>query len=293
MTVEHFEEAAIAVRCVLREDRSFIPALMTLRALLRAHPEYAQPTDMQVDDLLFLIKREVSVKKNGHHELRAREFFRTFPCKTPEQQHIVSFWFGITDNSFEQRRYLELAAAGGNGLARLGLAVMCVASGNFTQAGTLFTQAADSGLADGYTGLARMHVTGQGVPADKDKARQLYTRACVCGSTTAMLSLGGSLRFSDPVEYRRLVKMAAEAGSSYALVWQVQDLLDNGTFTSISEDKISDAVPLLERAVDMGNSQACTLLSLLHSQKIIPKADLLLAHKYKLLGTLYEQLEEL
>jgi TPR repeat protein len=91
--------------------------------------------------------------------------------------------------------------------------------GKFSDAFTLFTDAAASENADAMLQLGVMFEKGQGTSQDYDEAKIWYSKAAKAGNSSSMVKLGELLAFggeTDPGEATRLFESAAEVGNPEA-----------------------------------------------------------------------------
>lgn len=252
MTNRDYETANTILRDCLNKDPSFAPALMSFRTLLRSAPVLTRTTDPAFEDLLNRISTAVRAS-HSHNGLRSKHFFEQLVphASTPEQHHLISYWYTLNGNKEEQHNHLVQASDGGNSNAQLALACEFLAKRNFSKAMKLFKLSADAGIVDGLTGMGQIYAK-RNLP----KALALYQQACDAGSTTAMVCLAGLLWFSNAPQAYKMLRKATELNDSAAMVFIAKDEIDKGN--------IQNAIPLLQRALEYGNAQASHILANLY-----------------------------
>ena len=128
------------------------------------------------------------------------------------------------------------------------------------KAADAYQHAADLGDAGSMIKLARVVGSGDGVPADFDRARQLLEKAVAAGGDTivdAWLSLGDLYRNADathrdPGKAADAYRHAADLGNSGAMV-KLARLIASGDGVPVNFD---DARQTLERAIAVGDENA-------------------------------------
>lgn len=135
--------------------------------------------------------------------------------------------------------------------------------------------------------LAFIFYSGEGVPKDVVRAKELYERAVEANNASAMRNLGDLLRHEqqrsteDIIRAKELYERAIDAGNIRAMV-KLGDLLRYGD-SGVPKDVVR-AIELYERAVDAGNLKAmyrlgihlmleqCCLRDVLRAQQLLKRA---------------------
>jgi TPR repeat protein len=97
---------------------------------------------------------------------------------------------GVLRDFEEAQKWYRRAAEGGHAEAQNSLGSMLQEDGRFEQAIGWYEKAAAQGHASATNSLGLLHDLGRGVPQDRRKGFELYTRAAELGWAEAMLNIG-------------------------------------------------------------------------------------------------------
>lgn len=161
---------------------------------------------------------------------------------------------GIEQDAEVARRWFQIAAQGGNGMAHNMLG-RCLEHGwggapDLAQAAIHYAQAADTGLDWGMYNLGNLLATGRGVPANQAQALACYEQAAQLGHAKSMNLYGryleqGIATPASPARAVRWYRRSAEAGDFRGMFSLAMVLVERG--------QVGEAGPWLERARVEGN----------------------------------------
>lgn len=97
---------------------------------------------------------------------------------------------GVLRDFEEARKWYQRAAEGGLAEAQNSLGSILQEDGKFAEAISWYEKAAAQGHARATNSLGLLHDLGRGVPQDRRKGFELYTRAAELGWAEAMLNIG-------------------------------------------------------------------------------------------------------
>lgn len=190
---------------------------------------------------------------------------------------------GVPFDFARARELIEAAIAAGNtvgGQVALGDLYREAAPPDYdpARAAASYQLAADGGDAGAMLTLARMLIAGEGVTADRGRARELIEASIAAGNVQAgAAALGNLLRQSDPPDSTGAVaayQQAIDAGSTWAMLSMAEMVLA-GEGVAADPDK---AKGLIERAIAGGNvSAGAFALGNLYRLAATPDTELALA----------------
>ncbi|MDH0731197.1 sel1 repeat family protein [Pseudomonas sichuanensis] len=161
---------------------------------------------------------------------------------------------GIEQDAEVARRWFQIAAQGGNGMAHNMLG-RCLEHGwggavDLAQAAIHYARAADTGLDWGMYNLGNLLATGRGLPENQAQALACYEKAAQLGHAKSMNLYGryleqGIATAASPARAVRWYRRSAEAGDFRGMFSLAMVLVERG--------QVGEAGPWLERARVEGN----------------------------------------
>ncbi len=161
---------------------------------------------------------------------------------------------GIEQDAEVARRWFQIAAQGGNGMAHNMLG-RCLEHGwggavNLAQAAIHYAQAADTGLDWGMYNLGNLLSTGRGVPQNQAQALACYEKAAQLGHAKSMNLYGryleqGIATAASPARAVRWYRRSAEAGDCRGMFSLAMVLVERG--------EVAEALTWLGHARTSGN----------------------------------------
>ncbi len=161
---------------------------------------------------------------------------------------------GIEQDAEVARRWFQIAAQGGNGMAHNMLG-RCLEHGwggavDLAQAAIHYARAADTGLDWGMYNLGNLLATGRGLPADQVQALACYEKAAHLGHAKSMNLYGryleqGIATACSPARALRWYRRSAESGDFRGMFSLAMVLAERG--------ELETAGPWLDKARLSGN----------------------------------------
>ncbi|BBB25629.1 SPOR domain-containing protein [Amphritea japonica] len=151
-----------------------------------------------------------------------------------------------------------------------------------------YMRAAQQGLADAQLKVGSMLLDGRGVEANRASAQHWIRKAATAGNANAQVALGVLLTETDPAESLSWYERSADQGNGVAL----QNLALVYYVGQGVEADHTRAVELAQQAVDVGNEEAASLLSLMRLETEQQKVVELQAEKQKLSQQIIESIPE-
>ncbi|AZL70436.1 MULTISPECIES: tetratricopeptide repeat protein [Pseudomonas] len=161
---------------------------------------------------------------------------------------------GIEQDAEVARRWFQIAAQGGNGMAHNMLG-RCLEHGwggavDLAQAAIHYARAADAGLDWGMYNLGNLLATGRGVPTNQTQALACYEKAAQLGHAKSMNLYGryleqGIATAASPARAVRWYRRSAEAGDFRGMFSLAMVLAERG--------QMAEAEPWFEQARAEGN----------------------------------------
>ncbi|WP_290702436.1 SPOR domain-containing protein [Amphritea sp.] len=189
---------------------------------------------------------------------------------------------GVSQSNSKARNWYQQAALAQHSKAQKLLANMfesgAAGEKNPSRAYQWYMRAAQQGLADAQLKVGSMLLDGRGVEANRASAQHWIRKAATAGNANAQAALGVMLTEIDPAESLSWYERSAEQGNgvalqNLALVYYV------GQGVEVDHPR---AVELAQRAVDTGNKEAVSLLSLMRLETEQQKVIELQAEQQKL-----------
>lgn len=189
---------------------------------------------------------------------------------------------GVSQNNSKARHWYQQAALAQHPRAQKLLANMfetgAAGEQNPARAYQWYMRAAQQGLADAQLKVGSMLLDGRGVEANRASAQHWIRKAATAGNANAQVALGVMLTETDPPESLSWYERSAEQGNGVAL----QNLaLVYYVGQGVEADHVR-AVELAQQAVEVGNEEAASLLSLMRLETEQQKVLELQAEKQKL-----------
>ena len=230
---------------------------------------YYQGLDTKLDDQRGLFWDQIAAEK-GH----------------PESAYRLGLAYqlgqGVSQSNSKARSWYQQASLARHSKAQKRLASMfesgAAGEKNPQRAYQWYMRAAQQGLADAQLKVGLMLLDGNGVEVNRASAQHWIRKAATAGNANAQVALGVMLTEVDPVESLSWYERSAEQGNgvalqNLALVYYV------GQGVEVDHPR---AVELAQRAVDTGNKEAVSLLSLMRLETEQQKVIKLQAEQQKL-----------
>ena len=240
---------------------------------------YYQGLDTKQDDQRGLFWDQIAAEK-GH----------------PESAYRLGLAYqlgqGVGQSNSKARNWYQQAALAQHAKAQKLLANMfesgAAGEKNPSRAYQWYMRAAQQGLADAQLKVGSMLLDGRGVEANRASAQHWIRKAANAGNANAQVALGVMLTEIDPAESLSWYERSAEQGNgvalqNLALVYYV------GQGVEVDHQR---AVELAQQAVDTGNKEAVSLLSLMRLETEQQKVIELQAEKQKLSKQIIESMPE-
>ena len=179
---------------------------------------------------------------------------------------------GLTKDTEKAAEYFKKAADLGNTDALFGLGIICENNGNFAEAVTYYTQAAEKGVPKAYLNLGKCYLEGKGITQDLAKAEELINKAEELGVDEASEIKKGLLDRHEGEQNTYANTLLSEGKKDEALAIY-KKLAENGNVIGQSnygncllngwgtQQNMSEGIMWLEKAAKQNNAWACLRLA--------------------------------
>ena len=179
---------------------------------------------------------------------------------------------GLTKDTEKAAEYFKKAEDLGNTDALFGLGIICENNGNFAEAVTYYTQAAEKGVPGAYLNLGKCYLEGKGVTQDLAKAEELINNAEELGVEEAS-EIKKVLLAKHEDEQNAYANTLLSEGKNDEALAIYKKLAENGNVTGQSnygncllngwgtQQNMSEGIMWLEKSANQNDAWACLRLA--------------------------------
>ena len=189
-----------------------------------------------------------------------------------ELGYCCAVGYGLAEDTEKAVEYYKKAADLGKIDALFGLGIICENNGNFAEAVTYYTQAAEKGVPGAYLNLGKCYLEGKGVTQDLAKAEELINKAEELGVEEAS-EIKKVLLAKHEDEQNAYANTLLSEGKNDEALAIYKKLAENGNVTGQSnygncllngwgtQQNMSEGIMWLEKSANQNDAWACLRLA--------------------------------